>query len=109
MEMNLEEEAEYKQADKRLNAVYQNVLNDYASDQEFIKNLKASERHWIKFRDAEMLMKYPKNSEARNGSVFPVCYYSYLTNLTDQRTTTLNQWLEGESEGEVCGASIRIK
>ena len=109
MEMNLEAESEYKQADNRLNAVYQKILNDYESDQEFIKNLKASERLWIKFRDAEMLMKYPKNGEVRNGSVFPLCYYIYSEKLTEQRIETLNQWIDGHPEGEVCGGSVRLQ
>ena len=108
MEMNIDAKKEYESVDSQLNEVYNQILTEYADNKDFIKNLRASERLWIKFRDAELLMKFPKNSEVRNGSVFPVCYYSYLTNLTEQRTTTLNQWILGEPEGEVCSGSILI-
>ena len=109
MEMNIEARQAYLKADKRLNEVYNQILNDYSGDKLFIKNLQTSERYWIKFRDAEMLVKYPENCEVREGSVFPVCHYSYLTKLTKQRINTLNQWIEGEREGEVCSGSVKIK
>lgn len=60
-ELNAQAEANYKETDKELNRD-QAVLKDYASDKEFIRNLKASERLWVNFRDAEMKMKYPDNT-----------------------------------------------
>jgi uncharacterized protein YecT (DUF1311 family) len=108
-EMNMSAKLAYENADKNLNQVYNSVLRKYSGDAEFIKNLRASERLWIQFRDAELLVKYPENSEARNGSVFPLCYYLYLTEITEERTNTLTQWLNGIEDGEVCSGSIRVK
>ena len=62
MELALEAEEQYKKADEKLNSVYQRILRDYSEDKEFIENLRISEKIWIQFRDAEMLMKYPENS-----------------------------------------------
>jgi uncharacterized protein YecT (DUF1311 family) len=109
MEMNLEAKKAYERADNELNEVYQAILKKYSSDKDFIANLKKSERLWIEFRDAELLVKYPQNDGSRNGSVFPLCYYNYLTELTQKRTETLRHWLEGEEEGEVCSGTIRIR
>lgn len=109
IEMNKEARATYEKTDNELNRVYKDVIEEYSGDAEFIKNLKASERLRIKFRDAEILLKYPENNDVRNGSVFPLCYYGYLTKLTQQRIDTLKVWLEGEPEGEVCGGSVKVR
>lgn len=109
MELNIEAEQNYLDADKELNNIYQAILSEYCDNSEFIENLKSSQRLWIKCRDAEVLVKYPKNDPVRQGSVFPLCYYLYLKELTTARTKTLKGWTEGVEEGEVCGGSCKIK
>jgi uncharacterized protein YecT (DUF1311 family) len=66
-------------------------------------------RLWIQFRDAEMKMKYPEREDGYYGSVYPMCWSMYLTQLTTERITTLKQWLDGTEEGDVCAGSVRIK
>lgn len=109
MELALEAEEQYRKADQKLNSVYQKILRDYSEDKEFIENLRISEKIWIQFRDAEMLMKYPENSYIREVSVFNLCYLGYLTKLTLQRVNTLQQWVDGHPEGEVCGGSVHVR
>ena len=108
-DLNLSAQRSYLEKDNELNQVYQEILTEYADDVEFIANLRNSERLWIKFRDAEMLMKYPENSFVRGGTVFNLCYFNYKTELTQKRIDTLKQWLEGEPEGEVCGGSVKVR
>jgi uncharacterized protein YecT (DUF1311 family) len=108
-DLNLSAERSYLEKDNELNQIYQEILTEYADDVEFIANLRNSERLWIKFRDAEMLMKYPENSGVRGGTVFTLCYFNYKTELTQKRIDTLKQWLEGEPEGEVCSGSVKIR
>lgn len=108
-EMNQGAGADWKQADKELNEVYQKILKEYKGQADFIKSLKASQLLWIKFRDAEMLVKYPKSNQAGYGSVFPACWASYKADLTRQRTKTLQVWLDGIEEGDTCSGSVKMK
>lgn len=112
LEMNQEAATTYKAADKELNLVYQKILNlkEYSDDAEFIAKLKQSQRLWIQFRDSEMEMMFPHKDE-RNyyGTIFPLCWNSQLTKLTEERTKTLKIWLEGIEEGDACSGSIKIK
>lgn len=107
-EMNEQAHAIYLKADKELNAVYQQILKEYADDKDFIESLKSSQRLWVTFRDAEMKMKYPHPREYY-GSVFPMCWNNYMAELTQERTKKLRIWLAGIEEGDVCGGSLKLK
>jgi uncharacterized protein YecT (DUF1311 family) len=99
----------YQLADKELNIVYQRILNEYQTDTLFIENLKASQRIWVTFRDAELKVKYPESEPGYYGSIYPVCVSNYLEGLTRERIKTLKIWLEGIEEGDVCAGSVRRK
>jgi len=100
---------QYAKAEKEINAVYQKILREYSADKEFIKNLKASQRLWIQFRDAEIKARYPNQTPGYYGSVYPTCVSDLKTQLTNERIKTLQVWLTGIQEGDVCAGSIRIK
>lgn len=68
-EMNAAEHNKYVNANKELNSVYQKILQEYKTDTGFIMNLKASQNIWMKFRDAEMKMKYPDREDGYYGTV----------------------------------------
>jgi len=108
-EMNQQAHAAYQKADKELNTVYRKILLLYKADTVFIANLKESQRLWIKFRDAEVKMKYPAREAGFYGSVHPLCWSNYLEQLTYQRTEKLREWLKGDEEGDVCAGSAVIK
>lgn len=108
MEMNGSAEDKFIRIDKKLNEVYNQILVEYSGNKQFVKNLKTSERLWIKFRDAEMLMRYPEDDVIREASVFNLCYFEHLTELTESRIKTLQEWISGAREGEVCGGSVRL-
>jgi len=100
---------QYAESEKEINAVYQKILREYSADKEFIKNLKASQRLWIQFRDAEIKARYPNQSPGYYGSVYPTCISNLKTQLTNERIRTLKLWLTGIQEGDVCSGSVRIK
>ena len=108
-EMNEAAQAKFNQADKQLNIVYKKILTSYSRDTNFIIQLKASQRIWIQFRDAEMKMKFPEKDQSNYGSVFPLCWYAYMEELTAERTKRLKQWLTGAKEGELCNGSIKTQ
>ncbi len=109
LEMNTQAGANYEKADKELNSSYTKILKEYKSDTAFIKNLKASQNIWIKFRDAEMKMKYPDREPGYYGSIQPVCWYNYLEELTKKRIKELKTWLTGIEEGDSCSGSVKTK
>ena len=108
-DLNDAEHKKYLKADKELNSIYQKILKEYKADSDFIKNLKISQKIWIHFREAEMKVKYPAKESGIYGSVFPMCWSIYLTDLTHDRTKTLKVWLDGIEEGDVCSGSVKIK
>lgn len=108
-EMNQDAKNKYLTADKALNAAYQKILKDYSKDAAFIKNIKKAQQLWIQFRDAEMKAKYPDREPGYYGSVQPMCWYIYLTGLTEERTAKLKVWVEGIEEGDVCTGSVKTK
>ena len=108
-ELNQQSGSGYKQAEAELNKIYQQILKEYSADTSFISHLKAAERLWIKFRDAELLMKYPPQETGYYGSALPMCQASYLEKLTRDRIKTLKVWVEGIEEGDICSGSVKNK
>lgn len=108
LELNKCGGTEAQRADKELNEVYQRLLKLYADDHKFIRQLRAAQRSWISFRDAELQMKFPHADEpGYYGSVYPMCHTQYLTELTRARTKQLRVWLKGIPEGDVCAGSVK--
>ncbi len=95
---------EYGKADAELNKVYQQVLSANAGEGQLTEKLKAAERAWLAFRDAQLEALYPTTgSDPREqyGSVYPMCYCMAQTQLTVQRTQQLKEMLK-QTEGNVC-------
>ncbi|MFM1744087.1 MAG: hypothetical protein RLZZ630_24 [Bacteroidota bacterium] len=105
-EMNQQAANDEKAADAELNRVYKQILTDYAEDTLFIKNLKASQRIWINFRDAEVKMKFPEREEGYYGSMHPMCISDYRAGLIRQRTAKLKEWLQPVEDGDGCEGSV---
>jgi uncharacterized protein YecT (DUF1311 family) len=101
-EINQNADEAYKKADKELNSIYQKILTDRKSDTVFIQNFKSSQRIWIKFRDAELKVKYPEREPGNYGSMLPMCISIFLEKLTEERIATLKTYLEISKEENFC-------
>jgi uncharacterized protein YecT (DUF1311 family) len=106
LEMNEGAVLSYRKADARLNQVYQKILVRYAKNPLFIRNLKESQRLWVRFRDAQLAMKYPERGAGYYGSVLPMCKAYYLSVLTERRVRELEEWLTDHKDGDVCSGTI---
>lgn len=95
-EMNQQAAADAAKADKELNQVYKEVLAAQV-DEEAVKLLKAAQKAWLAFRDAEARHA---EDDARGGSMAPLLYYGRLCQLTEERTKQLKEKLPGEAEPE---------
>ncbi len=104
-QMNMSAADSYQEVDTELNRVYQIILTEYKDDAEFINNLRTSQRLWIQFRDAEVKVKYPNRGDY--GSSHSMCVAGYLAELTQERTQTLQTWLNGYEEGDLCNGSVK--
>jgi len=103
---------QYKQDDRKLNEIYQAILNDkaYVSQTEFLASFKKAEVQWIKYRDAELEALFPgTNKQSEWGSIYPMCACSEMDGLTRQRIEELQHWYIGKEEGDVCGGTEKTK
>lgn len=93
--------ATYKEADKKLNEVYQRLLEVRKADVVFLKNLRSAQRLWIQFRDAQLALEYPKSDSMKYGVAFPSYEALYLARLTEERTRELREWIDRAAVGLV--------
>lgn len=95
--------AELEGTINRINALYSN-------DQDFIAAFKISNEVWVKYRDAQLKMKFPaKNPRESYGSMYSMCFSGYLEELTRNRIKELRIWANEVQEGEVCAGSVHFK
>jgi uncharacterized protein YecT (DUF1311 family) len=88
---NVDPLAMYKNADWKLNEVYQQLLAKKKTDKALIKKIINTERLWIKYRDAQLVEKYPKLNTASDKSMFTKPQLIYLTILTENRIKELQE------------------
>jgi uncharacterized protein YecT (DUF1311 family) len=98
-----------QKADKDLNSLYQKILTSYKSDAVFVRSLKATQKIWIQFRDAEVKMKFPDRGPGYYGSSLPMCKAEYQAKLTIDRIKTLQEWIDGVKEGDACAGSVKVR
>ncbi|MDQ3277038.1 MAG: hypothetical protein M3Q06_01850 [Bacteroidota bacterium] len=51
---------------------------------------------------------YPERELGYYGSIQPLCWYTYKTELTEERTRKLKQWVVGREE-DSCSPTIKAK
>lgn len=86
---------ELEKADKQLNAVYQRVLKQRASDPEFTAVLKEGQRAWLKHVEAHMKMlffvKEGEDPRAVYGSIYPMEWAEAKRALIEARIEQLKE------------------
>ena len=92
-EMNMEAADSFRRADATLNKVYQKVMA--ALDEEAKGKLKAAQRAWVAFRDAQAQFEA---DEARGGSMAPLLYEGARATLTNLRIKELQRILKQRAE-----------
>lgn len=109
LELNQAAGDKYQSVDTDLNRVYAEIRRLYAKDRRFLAKLQASQRLWLKLRDAETEALYPPHDDNPGyyGSVHAMCVAEYRAKLTADRVAHLKSWLVGPAEGDVCSGSIK--
>lgn len=88
-EMNQQAAADFKKADAALNKIYAQVLAKL--DEEGQAKLKAAQRAWVAFRDAQAELDA---DFMRGGSAAPLLHSGSLAGTTRQRTEALKEFLK---------------
>lgn len=88
-EMNQQALAEFDKADASLNKVYSKVQAKL--DKEGKEKLKAAQRAWVEFRDAQADLDADL---MRGGSAAPMLHSGSMAQSTSKRTTELNEFLK---------------
>lgn len=92
----------------KLDSVYNAVLREYKEQTIFIKNFKKSQLIWEQYLESQLLARFPEDEEYRGGSSFGMCYSLYKQELINDRINSINDWLIGFPEGEMCGGSVKV-
>jgi uncharacterized protein YecT (DUF1311 family) len=77
---------DFAQADAEMNRAYKKLITALKPKQQ--KNLRESQRQWLKFRDAETKFR---SSEFEGGSAYPMVYSGHMAGLTRHRTKELTE------------------
>ncbi len=93
--------ATFDKSDKKLNDAYQMLLAVKRSDTAFVKDLRASQRAWVQFRDAEVALKFPNQASVGKNDSLPTNVANLLVQLTDDRTRALLEMLKTATGGLV--------
>lgn len=87
MEMTQCSAQTYQAADDELNETYQALVSRLEHNQSSLEKLRAAQRKWIGFRDAECTFE---SSAVEGGSAQPMVRNGCLAELTQARTAVLN-------------------
>jgi hypothetical protein len=93
----------------KLDSMYNAVIVEYQDQKIFIKNFKKSQVIWKQYMESQLLARFPEDDELRGGSCFGMCYALYKQQLIKERISSVNDWLIGFPEGEICGGSVKVK
>ena len=101
---------ELKEADDELNRVYKEVVKRNGDDKVSLDRLKAAQRAWLTFRDAELEAIFPEaDKHIQYGSSYPMCYAKWKATLTKERVQQLKKWTTKVIETDMCSVFIPEK
>ena len=108
-DINLDEANSLTFLISKLDSMYNAVIVEYQDQEIFIKNFKKSQVAWKQYMESQLLARFPEDEEYRGGSSFGMCYALYKQQLIKERISSINDWLIGFPEGEICGGSVKVK
>ncbi len=101
-DLHVQADSAYRRADSTLNSVYTQLVSRYRNDSLALRKLRAAERAWLAYRDAQVEATFPAtDKQTAYGSVYPMCVLMLLTNLTESRIAELRSALAPQ-ESDVC-------
>ena len=109
-EMNQTAKQEYLEINNKLDSINIEIENLYSTDSLFISKFRESISIWKTYRDIMIETRFPGgNKNDLYGSIYPLCYYTFLRELIEKRIDDVIIWLIGVEKGEACAGSIKFK
>jgi len=106
-ELNKEICEDMVKLEKELEIVVEKIRKKYSDDTLFIIKLELSQKQWIKYREAQIELKFPaRDKHYEYGSMYPTCYCLEKISITQKRIHELEMWVNGVIEGDVCPGSV---
>jgi len=103
LEINQCAHEEFEHADAQLNQIWQALMDRFKKEKTHVKQLRAAQRAWIKFRDAEVEAMFPcddVNIRLCWGSMYPMRYSLAMKRLTEARIASLQQHIGSSEPGD---------
>jgi len=97
MEMNQCAADDYAAADKKLNTTWKKLMAQFKDDKTATAKLKAAQKAWIAFRDAEIAAQFAcDEGDVRVcwGSMYPMLVNGELQAMTETRTERLQKYID---------------
>jgi uncharacterized protein YecT (DUF1311 family) len=95
--------------EQTLNDNYRRIFKLYADDPVFLSKLKAAQRAWLKFREAEVEALFPHAGKSgADGTDIESARRVWMGRLAEERATQLAHWLMGAREDDPARGSIRV-
>jgi uncharacterized protein YecT (DUF1311 family) len=96
MEMNQCALDDYQAADKKLNDTWKKLMDKFKSDKTATAKLKAAQKAWIAFRDADVEATFACDAKDAPcwGSIEPMLRSGELQALTEARTERLQKYID---------------
>ena len=97
IEMNQCALEDFEKIDAKLNQVWKQLLDKEKDNTSYIKKLRAAQRAWIVFRDAEIAAMFACDEDNPRycwGSMYPMLYHIALGELTEARIKRLQEYLD---------------
>lgn len=97
-----------QRAQTELDTLYRAVLAKYRDDPHLLRRLRAAQKAWERYRDAEFAAVYPHSGDPDYAADYtPTCSATLKLALTRSRIARLRLWLRGGIEGDLCAGAIR--
>lgn len=96
MELNQCAWDDYQKADKKLNDTWKKLMAKFKTDKTATAKLKAAQKAWIAFRDAEVeaMFACEPNEVPCWGSMEPMLRNGELQSMTEERTKRLQHYID---------------
>ncbi len=107
-ELNQHADQDLKKVESELDAVIKKIKKIYSGKIKFLTNLNKSQKNWETQVILDLDLKFPETNKLMYyGSIFPMCYTMYKTELIRKRITFLKEWLRVANYTEVCSGSVQ--
>lgn len=96
-EMNQCVADDYAAADKKLNTTWKKLMAQFKDDKTATAKLKAAQKAWIAFRDAEIAAQFACDEgdvQVCWGSMYPMLVNGELQAMTETRTERLQKYID---------------